>query len=323
MPILKKDKSTYISYAFLLLGTFVLSYISLYLKLEVTPSWTNGTLEHNHILLMNFEYTNNEQSRLFQFLIPEFFSKAIGLSIVKAYMLQRILFVWVTFFLFFIFLQKWFTNLGAVICIIFAWILQNMSFANDLQESSALLALTFLIGLWAIRDDKNILLILILVLGGINNETILFLPATYFFYHFDTKNIKRNWRLILRTFGVAIPAFAVVGIIRYINRDQPHLGGAMHWMENINNISKLYDFLHFYWFLPLLFILVLPKFLQRSYLSLPFFILPHLITGIIEETRQMVPLVFIIVPSCLIATIFLANKIEFYYNSILMRRKQD
>lgn len=315
MTVLDSKKKRWLLICLVLIITFVLSYISLHLKLEVTPAWNNGILEHNHELLMNFEYTNNEQSRLLQFYIPEFFIRTFEISVIKAYMLQRLIFVWAMLFAFYLFLEKWFTIWGASICVIFVWILQNSTFANDLQESSALLALTFLGGIWAIRDNKPIAFMIILTIGGINNETILFLPATYFFYNFSTKDILSNWKIAVKTIALSIPAFTAVGIIRYINRNQPHLGGAWHWEENIDNINKLYDFLHFYWFLPLLAIFLLPKFLQRSYLSLPLFILPHLITGIIEETRQMVPLTFIIVPSCLITIILISDRIRSIYRS--------
>src|SRR5262245_64222774 len=73
---------------------FFLSLINLVLKLRATKDdWFNGRLDENHQKLLAFEYTNNEQSRLLQFLIPESFVRFFGLSVQHAYMVQRWLFV--------------------------------------------------------------------------------------------------------------------------------------------------------------------------------------------------------------------------------------
>ncbi|MBA3767559.1 MAG: hypothetical protein H0W99_11340 [Acidobacteria bacterium] len=50
---------------------FFLALINLQAKLSVTPAWFNGTLVENHKQLLALQYMNNEQSRLFQFYIPE------------------------------------------------------------------------------------------------------------------------------------------------------------------------------------------------------------------------------------------------------------
>jgi hypothetical protein len=48
-----------------------------------------------------------------------------------------------------------------------------------------------------------------------------------------------------------------------------------------------------------------PLFLRRASWMIPFFILPHLITGKIDEPRQMIPLSFVIIP---MSMFFLLNK---------------
>ena len=54
-----------------------------------------------------------------------------------------------------------------------------------------------------------------------------------------------------------------------------------------------------FWFYALLRYAKKPLFLQRSALMIPLFILAHLLTGIISEVRQMLPLGFIIIPMAL------------------------
>ena len=57
-----------------------LSFIALRMKLAVTPAWTNGTLERNQARLVAFDYTNNEQSRVLQWAIPEALTRLFGLT---------------------------------------------------------------------------------------------------------------------------------------------------------------------------------------------------------------------------------------------------
>jgi hypothetical protein len=59
---------------------FFLSLTNLILKLRSNSKWTDGTLEGIHSRLMAFQYTNNEQSRLLQFLVPEFFHRMFSLN---------------------------------------------------------------------------------------------------------------------------------------------------------------------------------------------------------------------------------------------------
>src|SRR5919112_629499 len=83
--------------------------INLLAKLKATPDWFDGTLLRNHNLLLQFSYTNNEQSRLLQYYIPELFQRLLPLSIEYCYMMQRLLFVFLVFVCFHIYLRKWFS----------------------------------------------------------------------------------------------------------------------------------------------------------------------------------------------------------------------
>ena len=50
---------------------FSYSLINVRQKIFATEVWFNGILERQHMLLMGGRYLNPEQSRFFQFLIPE------------------------------------------------------------------------------------------------------------------------------------------------------------------------------------------------------------------------------------------------------------
>lgn len=154
------------------------------------------------------------------------------------------------------------------------------------------------------------------------NETMLILPAVYFFYHsrwFDAKkiraqNIREFFALIGRTILIALIPFAIAALIRYITRERPHLGGEvilwdsnwkMVWKAIVNfNIFELFRsrYLFFilvfsvFWLYALLGYRKSGLFLQRALWMVPLFLLAHFVTGKIEESRQMIPLGYILIP---------------------------
>jgi hypothetical protein len=136
-----------------------------------------------------------------------------------------------------------------------------------------------------------------LVVGALDNETTLVLPAVYFFYHFRGWQPRQLGAVVWRTAAVAAPAYLVTAIIRYVNRDRPHLGGAWHLPDNLGNmLAHLflpgldYDyFRHNYLAIFILFgVLWLfaylhwarkPRFLRAALLMVPLFVLANLLTG--------------------------------------------
>ncbi len=291
---------------------FFLALIQLRVKLLLTPAWFDGTLAGNHAALMRFDYFNNEQSRLLQFLIPELFHRLLGLEIGYAYIVQRWLFVLLVLIGFHFFLRKWFSPAASFGGVLFLAAIMPLTYIDDLQESSSLLLLTFLLALWAIRDHKTISLALVLLVGGLNNETMLIVPFAYFLYNFKSFQFRDLFKLVGKTVLVSLPIVLAVGTIRLITRNQPHLGGAWHLPDNLSGIvsnlqlspldyyNARYLFILFifgaFWVYAVLSWKDKPLFLQRAALMIPFFVAAHLLTGIIHEVRQMLPLAFIIVP---------------------------
>lgn len=296
---------------------FFISFTELILKLRHTASWQNGTLLDNHHLLMAFQYYNNEQSRILQFLIPEALHKIFDFSIITSYAITRLVFVFLAFLVFHNFLRKWFSPIASFAGVMILSSAMTVGFLiQDLQESAPLLMLLFILGLWAIREEKDGLFCLFMFLGGgLTNETMLVLPLGYFLYRVRSWKFTHVLRVGLRSVLLAAPAFAAQGVLRYITRFQPHLGGAFHWPDNIQGIwselifpyqaifngSYIYLFLVFsvFWLLAIVGLFRSPLFFRRVFWVTPFFLAGNLITGIIKEARQMVPLGFIIIPLAL------------------------
>jgi hypothetical protein len=285
-------------------------------------AWFNGKLAENHLLLWGFQYFNNEQSRLLQWVIPQAIIKITQISIPHAYMVQRFAFVFLAFLCFHYFMRRWLSPGESFAGVAFLAAVMPLTYTGDLQESAPLLMLLFVLGLWAIREYKTLLFELILIVGSMTNETLLILTTVYFFYHFRWVHLKKiNSRtvcefftLVGRTILIALPPIAITASIRYITRDRPHLGGEvilwssnwqMVWSQIINiNIFDLVksNYLFFillfsiFWLYALLGYRKSGLFLQRALWMVPLFLLAHFITGEIYESRQMIPLGFILIP---------------------------
>lgn len=292
---------------------FFLSFLVLRPKLAATEAWFNGTLEHNHAALLDFQYTNNEQSRILQFYIPECFVRIFGMSVAHAYIFQRWLFVGLAFMVFHLYLRGWFSKglAFAAVCLLAA--ILPFSFLNDLQESSALLMVTFVGALWTIRDGPSWSFAIVLLIGAMNNETSLALPVVYFADRFRGWRPKALWSTAWRTLLVSAPAIAFTVYIRYVTRDRPHLGGAWHWNDNVEGIINqlgtnpldywcalylsIFFIFNVLWIYALLRLFEKPRFVRSTLWLLPAFIIPHMITGIILEVRQMIPLAYVVIPA--------------------------
>lgn len=296
---------------------FFISFTDLILKLRHAPAWQNGTLVENHNLLMAFQYYNNEQSRILQFLVPEALHRIFDTSIITSYAIARLAFVFLAFVVFHNFLRKWFSPIASFAGVMILSSALMVSFLiHDLQESAPLLMLLFILGLWAIREEKDGWFCLFMLLGGgMTNETMLVLPLGYFLYRVRSIKFTHLLRTGIRTVLLAAPAFIAQGALRYINRFQPHLGGAFHWPDNIQGIwaeltfpyqaifngEFIYLFLVFsiFWILAVIGLFKSPLFFRRVFWITPFFLAANLITGKINESRQMIPLGFILIPMAL------------------------
>ena len=296
---------------------FFLSLVSLVLKLRLTAAWLDGTLAHNHQLLLAFQYTNNEQSRLLQFLPPEFLRAVFSLSIETSYALARFLFVFLAFVAFHYFLRKWFNPVESFAGVLILNGSMVVAFLiDDLQESAPLLMLLFVLGLWAIREKKDWLFaVLLLIGGGLTNETMLVMPVGYFFYRLQSKKLADIFKTGARSGLLALPAFLTQGLLRYITRNNPYLDTKFRLPDNLNRLwhelinpgttlfhgTFIYPLLIFsvFWVFAILGYSKSPPFLRSVFWIVPFFIVGNLITGIISESRQMIPLGFIIIPMAL------------------------
>jgi hypothetical protein len=172
------------------------------------------------------------------------------------------------------------------------------------------------LGLGAIRDGKKGAFCLILLVGAITNETILVLAMGWYLVQASRVIGRDSLRVAADTAFLSAPAFAVAGAIRYATRSAPHLGGAWHLPDNLHEMAvglarnplQWYRVPHLgilfvfsvLWIYPFVRFKSQPRFFRRMSAVVPVFVVAHMLTGIIAETRQMIPLGFIVIPMSLL-----------------------
>jgi hypothetical protein len=292
-----------------------LSLISLRLKLAAAPLWLTEHMVQKHQSLLAGTHPNNEQSRVLQWLVPEAIRAVTGASIPGAYAFVRWLFVFLAFVAFDAFLRPFLRpalRFGAV-----ALLAALLSFTHraELQESAPLLMLLFVLALDAIRGERRFAFAVLMLLGALTNETMLILPMGWALVRPPRVLSLATARSIGESALLAAPAFAAAGALRWWTRHAPHLGGAWHWPDNVGGILRglrmspldwyrvpnlgLFFLFGALWIYPLIGLRAQPRFFQRMLLIVPPFLAAHLITGIIGETRQMIPLGFLLIPMSL------------------------
>lgn len=276
-----------------------LAYVTFRLKTATTSHWDDGTLEQIQALLVQFKYYNNEQSRLLQWGIPELLTRILPVQLHTAYGMQRLVFTTLAFFTFHRSSSRWLNNTAALLAVVLFALLTAFTFQGDLQESAPLLAFTFVAALWALREGRLAVFAGLIWFGGLNNETMLFLPAVYVFVNFRSTSFAALARLFGMAFLLGLPGLLTVGAIRYITRDQPYLGGGWHWQANLMALDSVVLFLGVFWVLAFIQYKRLPVFLQRCLLTIPLFLIPNMFIGIITETRLLLPLCFFALPAAL------------------------
>lgn len=276
-----------------------LAWITYHLKVATTTAWTDGSLEWVHKQLVALDYVNNEQSRVLQYAIPQTLSQLTGITVRSAYMVQRLVFTTLALLVFTRYCRHWLRPGTAVAGTVLYALLIAYSARNDLQESAPLLGLTFAGALWAMREGRDIAFAAIVWIGALNNETMLFLIPLFVLIRAVPLRWDTLWRMSARAFILGLPALLTVAAVRYLTRDMAYLGGGWHLGENLRSLGAVVLFFGPLWLLALWRMRDLPLFLRRGLWSVPLFMLPNLMIGVITETRLLLPLCGFVLPAAL------------------------
>lgn len=295
----------------------IIIFILIYFFLAWILSWnyfvTHFTQISNwktwHQSLIEGKFVGSSQFRLLSFWLPQIFSTAFEQSIQIAYIMVRFLFTFLTLCLFHIFLLKWFDHKSAFLSVILYAAITPLTYLPFLQEADAIHQFFFLIGLWLIREKKNLFFAVLLFIATFNKETIIFLIPLYILFNWQkSKALKVIFECLI---------FAIIWYIAFvITRNAFYHGQNSEIWQLSYNLSKLKEYFIYnslinyrifwitlfgvFWVLPFLKLKEKPKFLQVGAYYIIIFIILHFLFGWPEETRILLPLAYIVIPSGII-----------------------
>jgi len=238
--------------------------------------------------------------RIFPTFLAEAVHVLLGISPRGAYMLTGAIFVFLAMCVFHVFLKKWFSTEITMIGTMFTFAALPLTYGYITQPSDPFNMLIFALGFLVIRDRKDPWLIPIILIGTTNRETTLFLVMAYFFYTMDGKN-KLKTTAYTVVYGLCWAA-VYVGIHWWVG---PRDYYTDFWMYG-KNIHEWYYSLAFpalllgvFWVLSLMDFNKKPKFLRRSAIIIPPFLVLHFLIANMMEVRLFVTLFYILVPMAL------------------------
>lgn len=289
-----------------------LAFLCLRTRLFLAPTWFDGTLEHNHVLLLAGQYTNNEQSRPLQYLLPEALHAALGLSVPHAYAVTHFALLWLALGAFYRAARRWNGEAGALACVALLAAALPFSYTDNLQESAPGLLLCVALGVWAVAEQRGGALAAVVGLGALNNESVLALPALWALAR-GLERGRAGWgRAIGEAALIGLPGLLVQGVLRAFTRGRPHLTDPYQLANNLADLRGslgthpadwfVAEALHPLFLLGPLFALALRGWrgrplVQRALVCwAPLYILPNLITGIVSELRLFMPVVLVLLP---------------------------
>ncbi|HRY29993.1 MAG TPA: hypothetical protein P5079_08170, partial [Elusimicrobiota bacterium] len=172
--------------------------------------------------------------------------------------------------------------LGTVLA--FAWL--PLTYINYyMQETDPLNMIFFLLGYELIRRRKDAALAGLLPLAMLNRETPVLLPLVWLLYRWDELPAGR---LLLKFFGLCAAAFGPYFGLRFLFG---HHGAYAEFNDLALNLKSVNSYLYFFLLFGALAVPAIrgfsgkPKFLRRSALFLPFFLVFHFVIPIFQETR--------------------------------------
>lgn len=280
-------------------------YVNLINREELNTTW--------HAAMISGTASAPLQYRVLSFLFPEFFIKMLQVTPFTAYMIVRFLCVIVTIPLFHLYLRKWFDPIYSLVGTMFLSVGFLLAQMHVLQPSSPLNFVVFLLGFWAIRSKRDLLLGIIIALGSFNRFTPIFLVVAYLCVNY--KLISRRELLLKSIIYLVIWGSIMLGLRLYYHFPQssfsfvtieynleealvpfrdPSLFNALNnsfialllfgplWFFSFNDLEKK------------------PAFLSRGMMVVIPFILLHTFFALIYEVRLLLPLAPVIIPSGLL-----------------------
>jgi len=303
---MKLSKETKIFIAFIVIY-FCFAWILTFTYLNTHINYVPDYWEWRHNTLLQADPPNgSNQFRVLAFWIPELVHRVFGGPIFASYLMVRFVFTFLTLCVFHLFLMKWFDHQKAFLSVVLLAAIMPITYMRVFQEADVIVLLFFIIGMWLVSYRKLIPLAILIFIGTFAKESIVFLIPLYFFVTWDKKQKTRVVIYCLFLSLVWLGAF-------YITREALYEGYNNKLWQLPHNIEQMATFFKYnlllnsrflyiplfgiFWILPFIRLKEKPHFFRRAAPFIIVFTVIHFILGWPEETRIMLPLAFVVVPS--------------------------
>lgn len=286
----------YFSFSWILTWTYFITHLK-----QIPEYW-----ETKHRSFLEGGVRSSAQFRVLSFWIPELVSKAFAQPIFASYLIVRFVFTFLIFCVFHLFLLKWFNQEKAFLSVTFLAAITPLTYLPFFQEADVILQFFFLICLWLTRERKFYLLLSIIAIATFAKETIVFIIPFYFLLYWRK---DKKWKIILESLILVVAWFLAFYVTHHAiyegqNSRLWQLPYNLYFIKEyfeynpLLNVHLLYiPLFGLFWFLPFFRLKDKPPFFQVAAPFIIIFTILNFLFGWPEETRIMLPLAFLVIPS--------------------------
>ena len=197
------------------------------------------------------------------------------------------------YLLFYLFLRNFYTEITAVCGLLLLQIVIPLCITNQWQEGDFITVVFYLIGLIAIFKNKEYFLPLIILIGVLNRDQIVFILFFYIAYLIEQKKLFKPRGIIIILLGALAFGLSYYGLRLYFGFKPVTHTIAFNMFVNINNVTSIARL----WAEQVLIFIILciivykksRPFFKYSFLSLILYTILFFINGIMGELAKFLP----------------------------------
>jgi hypothetical protein len=259
-----------------------------------------------HGLNMAGEQAAPLQYRILSYWIPELLVRGLGIDPWKAYLCERFFFLYLVAILFYGFCRRWLTGMESVLALLAFFYLYNLTVFPHFQPAEEINIFFFLLGFLAIDRREFRWLLLVVALGTLNKQTVVFLIPVYATYELLCER-RIGKRLAARCAALTLVFFGLRFAIREVLGERPLYTDFWQAGHNLMQLASL-DPRVFYFLLPSLIPMILimaswrvQPMLMRSLVPMGVvFVAAHFAIGRVLEFRLFMPLAIVTLPGTIL-----------------------
>ena len=236
-----------------------------------------------------------------------------GMTWPQAFSLIRLLSIFCAYYIFYLFLRRYFSDSEALLGLLFLSTTIPLTFNNQFEIPTEFPEIIiFSLGLTYVFEGRHWLLCLVILIGTFNRETTCFLPLILLFVDWPK---RLSWSFLFKIATAGFSWLIPMIFLRYwmgigdqwVYGDSlsHNLPGLAKFFSNFNPYNNYLFYMYLFgvlWVTPLLFWKSQPPNFRRVLLTVPLITAVYLFGGgYMDEPREIVPLYSLLTPAGLYA----------------------